>query len=97
MRFNDYKYLNSNSDESIIVTIVSLIIVPILIVAIVIIGGSEADNSDKTETMKIIESSFDYQIYVDIETNVMYLDCYKDGLTVIVNPDGTPKLWEGEE
>lgn len=95
MRFNDYKYLNS--DESIIVTIVSLIIVSILIVVIVILGGSDVDNSDKTETMKIIESSFDYQIYVDIETNVMYLDCYKDGLTVIVNPDGTPKLWKGGE
>ena len=97
MRFNDYKYLNSNSDESIIVTIVSFIIVPILITVIVILSGSDVDNSDKAETMKIIESSFDYQIYVDIETNVMYLDCYKDGLTVIVNPDGTPKLWEGEE
>ena len=38
-------------------------------------------------------------IFVDKETRVMYLantEAYRYGLTVMVNADGTPMLYEGE-
>lgn len=38
-------------------------------------------------------------ILVDKETRVMYLWCHignGGGLTAMLNPDGTPMIWEGE-
>lgn len=38
-------------------------------------------------------------ILVDTKTRVMYLWChigFGGGLTVMLNPDGTPMIWEGE-
>lgn len=38
-----------------------------------------------------------WAILVDKETNVMYLrdlQNHQGGITVLVNPDGTPMLWE---
>ena len=38
-------------------------------------------------------------IYIDKETKIMYLwvkNGYGGGLTVMLNADGTPMLWEGE-
>ena len=43
-----------------------------------------------------------YDIYADKDTGVMYLYVYTgrgfgSGLTVMLNADGTPKIWQGEE
>ena len=37
-----------------------------------------------------------YSIYVDTETNVMYLARAKGGITVMLDADGKPLLWEEE-
>lgn len=40
-----------------------------------------------------------FSIFVCKETKVMYLvntEYYRFGMTAILNPDGTPMLWEGE-
>lgn len=44
----------------------------------------------------VVEECGDYKIFVDTETNVMYLELnYRNsGITVILNSDGTPMLWE---
>ena len=49
-----------------------------------------------------VESEQYYDIYADKDTGVMYLYVYTgrgfgSGLTVMLNADGTPKIWQGEE
>lgn len=39
-----------------------------------------------------------YEVYADKETGVMYLLVYghnESGLTVMLNKDGSPKIWDG--
>ena len=39
----------------------------------------------------------EYSIIVDADTDVYYLintDIYGGGMTVLLNPDGTPRLWK---
>lgn len=74
-------------------------------------GNSQSIVSDST-TQAEIHTMFEhhsidayYSILVDKETGVCYLEySYKDGMrwgvysiTVMLNPDGTPKIWEGYE
>ncbi len=50
--------------------------------------------------MVLVESGQEYLIYADNDTGVMYLYITIStggGLTVMLNPDGTPKIWQGEE
>lgn len=50
--------------------------------------------------MVLVESERDYGIYADKDTGVMYLYMWNGpgcGLTVMLNADGTPKIWQGEE
>lgn len=57
----------------------------------VVMGKSNHD------TLMLVEDAYDYQIYVDRDTKVMYLwktAYYKGGLTVMLNADGTPKLYQ---
>lgn len=62
--------------------------------------GNEIDIGDSEyRRFYIINYSDDASVYIDKETRVMYLFVkayYKGGLTVMLNPDGTPMLWEGE-
>ncbi len=47
-----------------------------------------------------VESEQYYDIYADNDTGVMYLYITIStggGLTVMLNADGTPKIWQGEE
>ena len=37
-----------------------------------------------------------YYVLVNKETRVMYLTQYKGGMTVMLNADGSPMLYEGE-
>lgn len=57
---------------------------------------SESSKTKKYNSMyDIAEINSNERIYVDSETNVMYLfniHNYGDGLTLMVNADGTPKL-----
>lgn len=49
--------------------------------------------------MEKVEDKWGYAIYVDKDTNVMYIKGPGDGetFTVMLNTDGAPKIWQGEE
>ena len=49
--------------------------------------------------MEKVEDEWGYAIYVDKDTNVMYIKGPGNGgtFTVMLNADGTPKIWRGEE
>lgn len=49
--------------------------------------------------MEKVEDEWGYAIYVDKDTNVMYIKGSGDGetFTVMLNADGTPKIWQGEK
>lgn len=61
--------------------------------------AQEKEISQKEEPIKNVYYGFNYRIYVDTHTNVMYWekdDAYGTGLTVMLNADGTPRLYNGE-
>ena len=46
-----------------------------------------------------VENSAHYEIFVDRNTRVMYYalkSSYPCGITVMVNPDGSPMIWNGD-
>lgn len=73
----------------------------ILAVTFLIAGCSEAVNANagQDNTMVLVVSERDYSIYADKDTGVMYLLYHRNGngCTVMLNADGTPKIWQGEE
>lgn len=76
----------------------------IITVALLITGCSDTANvsARQENTMVPVESEQYYDIYADKDTGVMYLYVYTgrgfgSGLTVMLNADGTPKIWQGEE
>lgn len=61
--------------------------------------GSPKLYNNQTSIYKVSELSFASLIYVDTETNVMYLYATNEsgsGLSVMLNPDGSPKLYDRE-
>ena len=81
-----------------------LLLLPVMLLAGC--GDTRSDDYVSVEQDRFVEvknywstTGCDYTIVVDKETRVMYLMFragYKGGLTVMLNPDGTPMLWEGE-
>lgn len=58
---------------------------------------------EEKPTVKCVEKIYtdreDYSIFVDTETKVMYVFIqrgYRGGAVMLVNADGTPRLYEGE-
>lgn len=74
----------------------------LLSVAILLLSGcGEKTGDEVTYADKFVEVEHrgNSAIYVDAETKVMYWEkafATGVGLTVVLNEDGTPKLWEGE-
>ena len=66
-----------------------------------LIAGCESVNVDAEQdnTMVLVEGWRDYGIYADKDTGVMYLVYQRNGTgcTVMLNADGTPKIWQGGE
>lgn len=67
-----------------------------------LIAGCESVNVDAEQdnTMVLVEGWRDYGIYADKDTGVMYLKSLRAngcGITVMLNADGTPKIWQGKE
>lgn len=66
-----------------------------------LIAGCESVNVDAEQDrmMEKVEDEWGYAIYVDKDTNVMYIKGSGDGgtFTVMLNADGTPKIWQREE
>lgn len=67
-------------------------------------GNSQWNVIDEVTFVKITDNvkngvDYGFEIYVHKETKVMYIfyhSHYQCGLSVLLNSDGTPKLWEGE-
>lgn len=83
----------------------------ILIMATLLVGCANDSDSDEKQLSFSIEDRFvrigyernvttsNYFIYVDKETRVMYWgmsSSYASALSPILNPDGTPELYDGD-
>ena len=77
------------------------ILAAILTATLLIAGCSDMANvsAGQDNTMVLVEGWRDYGIYADKDTGVMYLVYQRNGTgcTVMLNADGTPKIWQGEE
>ncbi|RHC16748.1 DUF6440 family protein [Roseburia intestinalis] len=77
------------------------LITAIIAVALLIAGCSDTANVSEGQDrmMEKVEDEWGYAIYVDKDTNVMYIKGPGDRgtFTVMLNADGTPKIWQGEE
>lgn len=78
------------------------LITAIITAALLIAGCSDTVNVSEGQenTMVLVESGQEYLIYADNDTGVMYLYITIStggGLTVMLNADGTPKIWQREE
>lgn len=78
------------------------LITAIITAALLIAGCSDTENvsAGQENTMVLVGSGQEYLIYADSDTGVMYLYITISkggGLTVMLNADGTPKIWQGEE
>lgn len=58
-------------------------------------------STDRESIYRVVETGFNYDIIYDTRTGVMYHmsnGSYNRGtLTLLVNADGTPRVWEGWE
>lgn len=60
----------------------------------------KAQQGAEARLIVVDESTMSYRIYVDKETKVMYLHTkqgYGEAVCVMVDPDGKPLLWDGEQ
>lgn len=78
------------------------LITAIITATLLIAGCSDTANvsAGQENTMVLVGSGQEYLIYADSDTGVMYLYITIStggGLTVMLNADGTPKTWQGEE
>lgn len=90
-------------------TIISIVLI-IIVIASVLSGCSRNKGDEKLAadiSQRFIEvadhisftDKYDYSVFVDSETKVMYLVIYggyRAGITVILNADGTPMLYDGD-
>lgn len=79
-----------------------------ILTATLLIAGCESVNVSTEQDVDsivvdriVVDHTDNYTIYADKDTGVMYLFVgggYKKGggLTVMLNADGTPKIWNGE-
>ena len=81
--------------------LITAIITAIITAALLIAGCSDTANVSEGQDrmMEKVEDEWGYAIYVDKDTNVMYIKGPGTGgtFTVMLNADGTPKIWRGEE
>lgn len=74
-------------------------IIIITLTAVFILGMAGCSQSkkdfitDKGKIINTVESELGYTVFVDTETDVMYVTVSNGGTCVLVNPDGTPKIY----
>lgn len=80
-----------------------VLLVCVLCFCLIMIGCQSVEKSDeynslKTSNFVLVESSSDWRIVYHKETKVMYSVSWglynKGNFAILVNPDGTPMLWE---
>ena len=92
--------------EKIYVRTVALLVILLIALLVVAVAGECDKNATKTETVvehsqqrfqRVIKDNYsDLIVYVDTETNVMYLRRLGDGgICVMVDAEGKPLLWDG--
>jgi hypothetical protein len=67
--------------------------------ACLLVGCSEANVNEGNSDFVFIEQEglFEYVYHKDTGViYVMYFCCNQAAMTVMLNPDGTPMIWEGE-
>ena len=75
--------------------IIAIILAAVLVFGMAGCGKSENDGiADEPQIINVVESGFSYAVFVDTETGVMYVEVSNSGACVMVNPDGTPKIYE---
>lgn len=78
------------------------IIITLAIVVLFFVGCDNTNNSVKANDNMFVtvSANSNYTVVYDKETKIMYtisMGCYNKGnFTVLLNVDGTPKLYEGE-
>lgn len=89
------------------IALLVILIIAMLVVEVALAVAGECDkNATKTETVvehsqqrfqRVIKDNYSSLIvYVDTETNVMYLQRIGDGgICVMVDAEGKPLLWDG--
>lgn len=77
------------------------LITAIITATLLIAGCSDTANVSEGQDrmMEKVEDEWGYAIYVDKDTNVMYIKGLggEGTFTVMLNADGTPKIWQREE
>lgn len=74
-------------------------IIAIILTAVFVFGAEGCGKSkndyvtDETKIINTVESGSGYTVFTDTETGVMYVTVAYGGTCVMVNPDGTPKIW----
>lgn len=74
-------------------------LIAVILTVTLLIAGCENINvsEDHGEKLMLVENSGGYGILADKDTGVMYLFIKNGGgITVMLNTDGTPKIWNGE-
>ena len=78
-----------------------VIIAIVVIVAVTRYKISQDKPADQKHTMVKVESYSgrysNFDIYYDAETRVMYMVEYHGGINVLVEADGSPKLYKGSD
>lgn len=100
MKFSEKIYVRT-------VALLVILIIAMLVVSVALAVAGECDkNATKTETVAehsqqrfqrvIKDDNSALTVYVDTETNVMYLRRIGDGgICVMVDAEGKPLLWDG--
>lgn len=85
-----------NNVKSKLITI--MIIVTLVIIGLSFIGCDNTNNSVKASDdmfVTVSEGSL-YNVLYDKDTKVMYVNSYRGVFAMLVNADGTPKLYKGQ-
>ena len=82
--------------------IATIITIALVVVVLFFVGCDDTNNSVKAsdDVFVMVSKNFSYAVVYDRETKVMYAisdASYDQGnFTMLVNADGTPKLYKGE-
>ena len=82
--------------------IATIIAIALVVVVLFFVGCDDTNNSVKAsdDVFVMVSKNFSYAVVYDRETKVMYAisdGIYNQGnFTMLVNADGTPKLYKGE-
>ena len=82
--------------------IATIIAIALVVVVLFFVGCDDTNNSVKAsdDVFVMVSKNFSYAVVYDRETKVMYAisdATYNQGnFTMLVNADGTPKLYKGE-